>query len=416
MTGTKVSEAHEAIGARAQRMLDAVPTIVCVLDIKAARLTAHNAALARAVGCTGEELSARGLEALSSRIHPDDLAGLAASAARLASARDLEVIEGELRARGHEEDERVFAARAEVFSRGEDGSAREVIVSAEDVTERRRGEQRLRTSETLLATVCERAPVLIYAKDRGGAYLVASRSLEQLVGVAPGGMLGMTDRDFFPPEVASIYKDVDDHVRQSGAPFEAEETAPHPEGEKTFYSVKFPLQGEGIPAGSVAGLSVDITRVKAAEREREAARDQLIAAQQDTIRELVTPLLPIAEGVLVMPLIGHFDGPRASRIIETLLHGVERHAARIAILDITGVKTVDAHVAEMLVQAARAAGLLGAKVVLTGIQPAIARAMIELGVDLRGVVTAGTLHGGIAYAAPAGLGRGGEQQRRSPRE
>ncbi|MGK3990377.1 PAS domain-containing protein [Sorangium sp. So ce136] len=419
MTETKASEAHEAISARAQRMLDAVPTIVCVLDIKAARLTAHNAALARAIGCTGEELSARGLEALSSRIHPDDLEGLAAHAARLASARDLEVIEGELRARGHEEDEedeRVFAARAEVFSRGEDGSAREVIVSAEEVTERRRGERRLRSSEALLATVCERAPVLIYAKDRGGAYLVASRSLEQLVGVAPGGMLGKTDRDFFPPEVASIYKDVDDHVRQGGAPFDAEETAPHAEGEKTFYTVKFPLEGEGIPAGSVAGISVDITRVKAAERDREAARDQLIAAQQDTIRELVTPLLPIAEGVLVMPLIGHFDGPRASRIIETLLHGVERHAARVAILDITGVKTVDAHVAEMLVQAARAAGLLGAKVVLTGIQPAIARAMIELGVDLRGVITAGTLHAGIAYAAPAGLARGGEQQRRSPRD
>ncbi|WP_437757234.1 PAS domain-containing protein [Sorangium sp. So ce1389] len=422
MKETKASEAHEALSARAQRMLDAVPTIVCVVDIKAARLTAYNAALARAVGCTGEELSARGLAALSSRIHPDDLAGLAGRAARLASARDLEVVEGELRVRGrrghenHEDDERVFAARAEVFSRSEDGSAREVLVSAEDVTERRRGEQRLRGSEALLATVCERAPVMIYAKDRGGAYLVASRSLEQFIGVAPGGMLGKTDRDFFPPEVASIYTDVDDHVRQGGAPFEAEDTAPHAEGEKTFYSVKFPLQGEGIPAGSIAGISVDITRVKAAEREREAARDQLIAAQQDTIRELVTPLLPIAEGVLVMPLIGHFDGPRASRIIETLLHGVERYAARIAILDITGVKTVDAHVAEMLVRAARAAGLLGAKVVLTGIQPAIARAMIELGVDLRGVVTAGTLHSGIAYAVPVGQARGGEEQRRSPRE
>ncbi|WP_437600796.1 STAS domain-containing protein [Sorangium sp. So ce590] len=99
-----------------------------------------------------------------------------------------------------------------------------------------------------------------------------------------------------------------------------------------------------------------------------------------------------------MPLIGFFDSARASRIIETLLQGVARHSARIAIIDITGVKAVDVSVAEMLVQAARAAGLLGADVVLTGIRPAIARTLIGLDIDLRGLVTEGTLQGGIAYA------------------
>ncbi|WP_437690359.1 PAS domain-containing protein [Sorangium sp. So ce176] len=415
MTETKASQAQEPMSARAQRMLDAVPAIVCVIDIKAARITAHNAALARAAGCSAGELSARGVEALSGCIHADDLDGLAARAASLESARDGEVVEGELRARGREGDERRFAARAEVFSRGEDGAAREVIICAEDVTERRRAEQRL-GSHALLAEVCDRAPVLLYAKDGDGAFLLASRSLEERAGAGPGGLIGKTDRDVHPPEVAAIYKDIEDLVRSSGAPFEAEETDPRAEGEKTFYSVKFPVRGEGVPEGSVAGISVDITRVKAAEREREAARDQLIAAQQDTIRELVTPLLPIAEGVLVMPLIGFFDSARASRIIETLLEGVARHATRIAILDVTGVKAVDAHVAEMLVQAARAAGLLGARVVLTGIQPAIAQTMIELGVDLRGLITSGTLQSGIAYAVPVGQAREGVDPRHLHRE
>lgn len=399
MMDTRVMQEQDAASSRAQRMLDAVPAIACVVDLTERRLTAHNAALARALGCTREDLSTRGFAVLSGHIHPDDVARLVARAGRLRSARDGEVIEGELRARGRDGDERTFAVRAEIFARSEDGGVREIVLVAEDVTEQRRREQSLRRSEALLTTFCGRAPVLIYAKDRSGAFFLASRSLEELIGAAPGSLLGKTDRDLFPPEVASIYADVDDLVRKRGVPFEAEEIVPLPQGgERTYYSIKFPVGGEGIPEGSIAGISVDITPVKAAERERESAREELIATQQDTIRELVTPLLPIAEGVLVMPLIGFVDDVRADRIVETLLHGVERHAAHIAIIDITGVKSVDVQVAEMLVEAARAAGLLGARVVLTGIQPAIARTLIELGVDLQGLVTAGTLRGGIAYA------------------
>ncbi|WP_437591632.1 PAS domain-containing protein [Sorangium sp. So ce1000] len=398
MKETRAEAEQDAIVARAQRMLDAAPVILCVLDIKERRLTAHNAALASSLGCTDEELSTRGVEALSDRIHSDDLAGLAARAERVKGARDGEVFACELRARGGAGDGRTFAVRAEVFTRNEDGSAREIFLSAEDVTERKRRERERHTRDALLAALCDSAPVLMYAKDQDGAFLLASRAFEELAGAAPGGMIGKTDKDFFPPEVASISRDVDGFVRTSGAPLEAEETAPHALGDRTLYTIKFPFRGEGIPEGAVAGVSVDITRVKAAERDREAARDELIAVQQHTIRELVTPLLPIAEGVLVMPLIGFFDSARASRIVETLLQGVERHSARIAIIDITGVKAVDIQVAEMLVQSARAVGLLGAEVVLTGIQPAIAQALIALDVDLRGLVTAGTLRSGIAYA------------------
>ena len=223
--------------------------------------------------------------------------------------------------------------------------------------------------------------------------------MEELVGATPARsyMLGKTDSDFFPSEVASIYNDVDDLVRRNGRRVRGRGSRPSRRGEKTFYSIKFPLRGEGIPEGAVAGISVDITRVKAAEREREAARDELIAAQQDTIRELVTPAWNRRGGAgdAAHRLLRRRAG---EPIIETLLKGVERHAARIAIIDITGVKAVDVQVAEMLVHAARAVGLLGAQVVLTGIQPAIAQTLIELDVDLRGLVTAGTLRSGIAHA------------------
>ena len=87
--------------------------------------------------------------------------------------------------------------------------------------------------------------------------------------------------------------------------------------------------------------------------------------------------------------------------METLLSGLVSQHAHTAIIDITGVKEVDAHVADGLLQAARAARLLGARVVLTGISAAVAQGLIALGADLSGIVTLSTLRSGIAYALGA---------------
>ncbi|MFS8067709.1 MAG: STAS domain-containing protein, partial [Byssovorax sp.] len=88
----------------------------------------------------------------------------------------------------------------------------------------------------------------------------------------------------------------------------------------------------------------------------------------------------------------------ADQILETLLDGIIKHRAHTAILDITGVRVVDAQVASGLVSAARAARLLGARVLLTGIRPEVAQMLVGLDTDLAGVVTLGTLESGIAYA------------------
>jgi len=99
-----------------------------------------------------------------------------------------------------------------------------------------------------------------------------------------------------------------------------------------------------------------------------------------------------------MPLVGGIDAARAQQIIEALLDGITRYAARAAILDVTGVRVVDTHVAHALVQAAQAASLLGTRVVLTGMSPAIARTLVELGADLQGIATVSTLRAGIDWA------------------
>jgi len=124
----------------------------------------------------------------------------------------------------------------------------------------------------------------------------------------------------------------------------------------------------------------------------------VIAAQRDFIRELSTPLMPLADGVLAMPLIGTIDTSRAQQIMEALLEEVTVQRARVVILDITGVRVVDTQVAQALIQTTRAASLLGTQVVLTGIQPEIAQTLVQLGIDLGHIVTRSTLQDGIAYA------------------
>jgi rsbT co-antagonist protein RsbR len=101
---------------------------------------------------------------------------------------------------------------------------------------------------------------------------------------------------------------------------------------------------------------------------------------------------------MVMPLIGAIDAGRAQQVLEALLEGVNASRAKVVILDITGVAVVDTHVASWLIQAARAVRLLGTDVILTGIRPHVAQSVVALGIDMRGIVTHGTLQSGILFA------------------
>jgi rsbT co-antagonist protein RsbR len=173
---------------------------------------------------------------------------------------------------------------------------------------------------------------------------------------------------------------------------------PTPVGVRHFLTIKFPVYDEAGALIGLAGMVTDITERKRREAERLAARERVIAHQSDELRELSTPLLPIADGVLAMPLIGTISPVRAEEILHTLLRGISAQRARFALIDVTGVHAMDADVATMLVGTARAARLLGTEVVLTGISPSIALALVQLGVDLTGVTTMGTLASGISFA------------------
>ena len=156
-----------------------------------------------------------------------------------------------------------------------------------------------------------------------------------------------------------------------------------------------------LPDGSGTRILIttfDVTAQKLQEQEALQAREEIIEQQSMTLAELSTPLLTISDDVVVLPLIGTIDSRRAQQIMEALLSGIAEAQARIAILDITGVVVVDTQVANVLIQAAQAVNLLGAKVVLTGIRPEVAQTLVGLGINLGNIVTRSTLQAGIAYS------------------
>lgn len=150
-----------------------------------------------------------------------------------------------------------------------------------------------------------------------------------------------------------------------------------------------------MAAATIMGSAV---RRRKDEHERLMLQQQMIDAQQAAIRELSTPLIPLSDHVVLMPLIGSVDTLRAQQVMEVLLEGIATHHADTAILDITGVSVVDTQVANAIIQAAQAVKLLGAQVVLTGIGPSMAQTLVNLGIDLNSLTTRGSLQQAIAWA------------------
>jgi rsbT co-antagonist protein RsbR len=129
-----------------------------------------------------------------------------------------------------------------------------------------------------------------------------------------------------------------------------------------------------------------------------AARESLIMEQNREILKLSAPMIPVYTGVLVLPLVGAVTAERAGLILQSLLASIAREQSQAVIIDVTGVHDVDQSVAEHLLQAARAAGLLGAKVILVGIRPAVADTIVRAGIDFRDIVVLANLKSGLEHA------------------
>jgi len=144
------------------------------------------------------------------------------------------------------------------------------------------------------------------------------------------------------------------------------------------------------PAANRIAVTVGVSFVE--ERER------VIHDQQETLRELSTPVLQLRERLLILPIIGVLDSARARQLTEQLLGAIRDNRATVVVIDITGVATIDRTVANHLVQTVEASRLMGASTILTGLSPEIAQTLVDLDVDLGMMKTVGDLQGGLEEA------------------
>jgi rsbT co-antagonist protein RsbR len=128
------------------------------------------------------------------------------------------------------------------------------------------------------------------------------------------------------------------------------------------------------------------------------SRDEVIRRQQEEMLELSTPVVQLWEGIVALPLIGTLDSARTSIVMETLLQTIVDTRSELAIIDITGVPTVDTLVAQHLLKTVAAARLMGADCIISGIRPQIAQTMVHLQIDLSAVTTKATMAEALRFA------------------
>jgi rsbT co-antagonist protein RsbR len=163
----------------------------------------------------------------------------------------------------------------------------------------------------------------------------------------------------------------------------------------------YQLTGRRVMMGNKAyltGVGLNLTARKQAEAEARRLQEQIIEAQRHALQELSTPIIPVLDRIIVMPLIGSIDTLRAKDITRALLAGISQYRAKIVIVDITGVPIVDSGVADHLNKTIQAARLKGAQTIITGMSDAVAEAIIDLGIDWSNIQTLSDLQTGLMVA------------------
>ncbi len=284
----------------------------------------------------------------------------------------------------------------------------------------------LKQSDTLLRALMETLPDAIYFKDAESRFIRINKTQADRFGLSdPAGAVGKSDFDFFTEEHARPAYEGEREIIRTGQPLlNLEEKETWPNRPDTWVgTTKLPLRDAAGNIIGTFGISRDITDRKQAEEalarayaeveqqvaertaalqqeiaERERLQQEVIDAQRQALQELSTPIIPVLEGVIVMPLVGSIDTLRARDITRALLAGIREYRAKVVILDITGVPLVDTGVAAYLNRTVQAARLKGARAVVTGISDAVAETIVDLGIDWTGIETVGDLQTGLLAA------------------
>jgi rsbT co-antagonist protein RsbR len=284
--------------------------------------------------------------------------------------------------------------------RDEDGNIVSGIEITQDITARKKTEERL----TQLEQIANRSPVVffVWRADEHWTVDFVSDNVQQF---------GYTPEDFYsgrvpyadivhPDDLARVAAEVEQYSQEADrAEFTQSYRIITQAGETRWTDDRTWIRRDA--QGNIThyqGIVLDVTAQKQAETERERLQQEIIEAQREALRELSTPVIPVMDRILVMPLVGSIDSMRAKEIMRTVLQGISEHRAKVIILDVTGVAVMDTGIVNHLNKTIQAARLKGARTIVTGISDAVAEAIVDLGIDWGAVETLRDLQTGLRVA------------------
>jgi len=229
--------------------------------------------------------------------------------------------------------------------------------------------------------------------DTEGRVLTWNAAAERLKGWTGEEIVGQHFSRFYPPEDVEKGKTrMELEAAARDGRFEDEGWRVRKDGSRFYANVIITaLRGKNGELRGFGKITRDITERR--------SNEERLRRQAQEIQEMATvPIVQVWEGIVLVPLIGTLDSQRTQQLMERLLHRITETGSLVAVLDITGVQTIDTQTAQHLIETTSAVRLLGAEVILTGVRPVIAQTLVHLGIDLSSVVTRSSLAAGLSTA------------------
>ena len=244
-----------------------------------------------------------------------------------------------------------------------------------------------------LAAIVQSSDDAIIGKALDGTILSWNAAAAKMYGLSAEEAVGKSVRMVVPPDREDEIPQILDKIRRNELVDHYETMRMSKDGRQFHVSLTVsPIRDK---AGKIMGASTIARDISQRVLVEEAlARQRLVQA----ILDVSIPVMQVWEGVLCVPLIGTLDSQRTQQLMEQLLERISQTGASVALVDVTGVPSVDTQTARHIIETATAVKLLGAQIILTGIRPVIAQTLVHLGVDLQEIVTRSSLATGFRAA------------------
>lgn len=260
-------------------------------------------------------------------------------------------------------------------------------------------------SAALFQMMADGMPDPWFFKDRDHRWVAFNRAFCELLGRPREELLNKSDPDFFPPEQVKEFWEHDNLVFETGLCDLNEEVVTQAGGSvKVLWTRKTPVRNESGECIGLFGMIMEVADQQVHAREKDRLENEgeqqraIIDTQAKIINSLSVPVLAVWKGIFLVPLVGSLSHGRLANAVERVLTEVSNRNTETVIMDVTGAGEIDVDIADLLMRAVKAIGLLGCETILVGIGPAAARTLVEGDADLGQTLTFASLEQGLSHA------------------